>query len=328
MSTSAARSLRRALRRAGVITISAALLSALTVPAVARPFPDPPFSGAGHNRPFPERLELPDGFQPEGITIGGASAWLGSRVDGDVYRLNLVTGRGKIISEGPGTASVGLKIDHHGRLFIAGGPAGDGRVVDARTGTILKEYQFSTEASFINDVLITSDDVWFTNSAAPELYAVPLSRSGKPAAPDKVRTLELSGDWEQGEGFGANGLTTTPDRSALLVVHSTRGELHRVSPETGETTVVDLGDTELANGDGMLLRGRTLYVVQNQLNQVAVIRLNHDGTSGRLTGTLTSPDFDVPTTVAAFGPRLYLPNARFTTEPLPDTDYWVTAIDR
>jgi len=36
----------------------------------------------------------------------------------------------------------------------------------------------------------------------------------------------------------------------------------------------------------------------------------------------------VPTTVAAFRDRLYLPNARFTTPPTPTTPYSVVAIDR
>ena len=38
--------------------------------------------------------------------------------------------------------------------------------------------------------------------------------------------------------------------------------------------------------------------------------------------------FDVPATVAAFGSRLYLPNARFDTTPTPETPYTVVAIPR
>src|SRR5918998_1165469 len=65
---------------------------------------------------FPDRIELPDGFQPEGIAIGpGPVAWFGSRVDGDIYEVSLRTGEGEVISQGPGTASVGLKADRRGR---------------------------------------------------------------------------------------------------------------------------------------------------------------------------------------------------------------------
>jgi sugar lactone lactonase YvrE len=111
-------------------------------------------------------------------------------------------------------------------------------------------------------------------------------------------------------------------------VNSATGLLYRVDPETGQATEVDLGGNSLPNGDGLLVRGRTLYVVQNQDNQVAVFRLNAAGTAGQLVDTLTSDDFDIPTTVAAFGNSLYLPNARFNTPPTPDTPYWITRIDR
>jgi hypothetical protein len=138
----------------------------------------------------------------------------------------------------------------------------------------------------------------------------------------------LTGDWVQVEGFNANGIAETPNRKALLVVNSATGLLYRVDPETGQATEVDLGGNSLPNGDGLLVRGRTLYVVQNQDNQVAVFRLNAAGTAGQLVDTLTSDDFDIPTTVAAFGNSLYLPNARFNTPPTPDTPYWITRIDR
>jgi sugar lactone lactonase YvrE len=139
-------------------------------------------------------------------------------------------------------------------------------------------------------------------------------------------TLPLGGDWVQGTGFGANGIADTPDRRALLVVNTGSGLLYRVSPRTGTATVVDLDGASLANGDGLLRRGRTLYVVRNTDNEVDVVRLAPDGRTGRVVDTLTSPDFDVPTTVAAFGRSLYLPDARFTA---PDaTEFWVTRISR
>ncbi len=287
----------------------------------------PSSTAAPPAKPFPATIDLPNGFQPEGIAIGrGPNAWLGSLADGDIYRANLRSGRGEVISEGPGTPSVGLKVDRRSRLFVAGGPAGDGRVVSTRSGAVLESYQFTTEPSFVNDVVLTHSAAWFTDSFNAQLYAVPLSRRGQLADPANVVTLPLGGDWEQGAGFAANGISTTPDRRALLVVHSTAGLLYRVDPTSGDATVVDLGGAQLTAGDGMLLVGKTLYVVQNQLNQVAVVSLNRAGTQGRVVRTMTSGDFDVPTTVARFGRWLYLPNARFNTMPTPDTPYWVTRV--
>ena len=138
-----------------------------------------------------------------------------------------------------------------------------------------------------------------------------------------MTTLPLTGEWVQpAGGFGANGIEQTPDHRALLVINSTTGTLFRVNKHTGNATKVDLGGVPLTNGDGMLLHGRTLYVVQNQLNQIAVVKLNKRGTAGTVGPTrLTNPEFDVPTTVASYKGSLYLPNARFGTlrRPEPST---------
>ena len=109
-------------------------------------------------------------------------------------------------------------------------------------------------------------------------------------------------------------------------MQSSTGTLYRVDPVTGDARRVDLGGTPLTNGDGLLVQGRTLYAVQNQLNKVAVVRLDRAGRTGSLVGTITSSSFDVPTTVARHGSSLYLPNARFTTPPTPATTYSATRV--
>jgi len=75
------------------------------------------------------------------------------------------------------------------------------------------------------------------------------------------------------------------------------------------------------NGDGILLQGKTLYVVQNSLNQIAVVNLNQSFTFGNIVDVITNPLFRVPTTLAKFGDALYAVNARFGTPPTPDTEY-------
>jgi sugar lactone lactonase YvrE len=287
----------------------------------------PTASHHGDRQVFPDRIELPDNFQPEGITVGPRQqAYLGSRLDGDILRADLRTGRTTTISQGPGSASVGLKIDQRGRLFVAGGPAGTLRVVDARTGTLLRTYQLATGESFMNDVLIAGDTVWVTDSRRATLFRLDLGRRGE--LPRRATAVSLTGDWVQAPSGtnAANGISDTPDRSALLVVNSFDGGLYRVDPRSGAARKVDLGGTVLTNGDGLLRDGRTLYAVQNRLNQVAVVQLSKDGRSGRLQRTITDDDFDVPTTVARLGRSLYLPNARFSTTPTPTTEYWITRV--
>jgi hypothetical protein len=101
-----------------------------------------------------------------------------------------------------------------------------------------------------------------------------------------------------------------------------------VDPATGVATRIDLGTGAVPNGDGLLLQGKTLYVVQNQLNQIAVVKLNSDFTSGTIASTITSPLFRVPTTIARIGDLLYAVNARFGTTPTPDTEYEVVHVPR
>ena len=298
---------------------------ALTAPASNAA---PPGAQAPHPGPwFPEVIELPPGVQPEGIAIGrGARAWTGSLSDGDLYEIDLRTGRLEVLSEGPGTPSVGMKLDPRGRLWVAGGTAGDARVVGTRSGEVVASYQLGQAGAFVNDVVLTKRAAWFTDSAAAVLYHVPFGRGGRPAEPSQVTAVPLGGEWVQGAGFGANGISTTPDGRALLVVNSTTGVLYRVDPRTGEAAGVDLGGVSVADGDGMLRDGRTLYVVLNRQNRIAVVRLDHSGAAGEVTGYLTSEAFDVPTTVARLGRWLYLPNARFTTPPTPETIYTVVRV--
>jgi sugar lactone lactonase YvrE len=308
-------------------TVATAVLSGLLVAAgVSAASAAPAGTGGGQ---VEDLIDLPDGFQPEGIAIDQRGiAYFGSLTDGDIYAADLRTGSGAIISEGPGTPSVGLKVDRLGRLFVAGGPSGGIRVIDSTSGDVLATYQLSTDPAFINDVVLTREGAWFTNSQAAELYLVPIGPSGELPDADEVVTLDLTGEWTQQAGFNANGIAETTDKKALLVIQSATGTLFRVDPATGEATAVDLGGVSLQFGDGLLVVGRTLYVVQNRLNQVAVIRLDASGISGTLVDTLTSEDFGVPTTVAAYGSDLFLPNARFGSQPVFGTDDDVVRIDR
>ena len=320
------RRLRFAIAQALVLGTIAAIVVAMPAGAASTA------TGARHSTAargldlFPTEFALPTGFLPEGIAIGVLPfAFFGSRADGDLYRVNLVTGEGSVFSQGPGTPSVGLKLDHRARLFVAGGGGGDARVVNAITGEVLASYTFATAGpgTFVNDVVLTPDAAWFTDTRRAFLYKVPFGRFGRLPDQSEVEEVPFS------PGPGANGIARTPDGDALLVIQSSTGLLFRFDPETGKATQVDLGGTLLPNGDGLLLSGRTLFVVQNLLNQVAVVRLNKEGTSGEVDrDRLMDPRFDVPTTVAQFGNRLYLPNARFTTPQLPTTTFNAVAIPK
>ncbi|GAA5155704.1 hypothetical protein GCM10023340_41650 [Nocardioides marinquilinus] len=300
---------------AAVTAVTAVTLGAAVPTVAAGPAPAPP-----------DRIDLPHGFQPEGIAIAGPSAYFGSLADGSIYAADLRTGEGRRLRPGPGVPAVGLKAEGS-KLYVAGGPSGTARVVDRATGRVLSTLRLARDESFVNDVVIARGAAWFTDSTSPRLWRVPLGRDGVPRTAD-VRTLRLRGEWRQPEAgeFGANGISRTPDGTALLVVESTGGRLYRVpmrGQRTGVAERVRVSGVRLTNGDGMLLQPADdlLYVVLNRRNKVALLGLDDAGRTASKRGFLTSPDFDVPTTIARWRDRVYLPNARFTTTPRPGTRY-------
>ncbi len=275
---------------------------------------------------FPATIGLPNGWQPEGIAIGkGSTFYVGSIPTGAVWVGSLRTGMGKVLVPAvAGRGATGLEYNR-GRLWVSGAATGKAFVYDARSGTLIREYPFATAPTFINDVVVTHKAAFFTDSMKPVIYKVELSKNGQPGT---ASTINLSGDYQHVAGFNLNGIDATRSGKWLLAVQSATGRLFRIDPSTGATKLVDLGGTVLTNGDGILLQGRTLYVLQNRLNKIAVLRLSNDLTSGELRNELTDSDFDVPTTMDRFGKWLYAVNARFTTPPTPDTTYSVVQVRR
>jgi sugar lactone lactonase YvrE len=268
---------------------------------------------AGASSQWPETIPLPTGFQPEGIDVGnGHTFYVGSIPTGAVYRGNLRTGAGSVLVPAQaGRAAIGLDFADK-RLFVAGGPTGMAWVYDARTGATLASYQLAAgPPTFVNDVIVTREAAWFTESMGAVLYKVPIAPDGTLGSQTDVEVVPLTGDFTFAPGFNVNGIDATPRGDTLVVVQSNLGRLYTVDADTGEAGLIDLAGGDVMLGDGILLDGRTLYVVQNRLNRVAVVKLSRDRSAGTITGFLTDPDLDVPTTIAEFGRALYAVNARF-----------------
>jgi sugar lactone lactonase YvrE len=298
-----------------ILTVAALLCAALATAAVAKP--------------FPETIPLPNGFQPEGIDVGrGNHFYVGSIPTGAIYRGNLRSGKGDVLVPGrEGRAAIGLDYDR-GRLFVAGGPTGQAIVYVGRTGADVASYDLTGGPTFVNDVTVTKRGAYFTDSQQQQLYVLDLK--GR-KLPDAARTLPLTGDLEYDDDpgtFELNGIAAKRNGKRLVAVQSAQGKLFAIDPKTGDTDEIALSGGDVANGDGLLLHGRTLYVVQNQLNQIAVVRLSRDWSEGTIVRTITDDDFDVPTTIARKGRWLYAPNARFGTTPTPDTEYDVVRVRR
>jgi len=278
-----------------------------------------PASQTKGGKPFPQVIQLPSGFRPEGLEVGrGTTFYTGSVANGAIYRGDLRNGKGAILVPGAtGEAATGIELDRHKRLLVAGAGTGKAYVYSARTGTLLRMYQLGTPPNtFVNDVVVTTKAAYFTDSRQAVLSRVPIGPRG---ALGDAQTIPLGGDYAHISGeLNLNGIDATASGKWFVAVQSVNGRLYRINPRTGVAGLISLGGESVPNGDGILLDGRRLYVVQNRLNLVAVVSLRPGLLSGRVLTRPSDPDFSVPTTIDDLGKRLYAVNARFGI-PNPDT---------
>jgi hypothetical protein len=216
---------------------------------------------------------LPAGWQPEGIATGfGNQFFAGSRATGGIFKGNLKTGKGAVLVPGAaGGAATGMKVDRRNRLFVSGAGTGTASVYRAGSGKLLRRYTLTSDPSFINDVTLTRRAAYFTDSGNRRLYVLELGRHGR--LPATSRTLPLTGDLQYDTNpntLELNGIATV-GRHRLITVQSRNCKLFLVNARTGRTREIDLGGDSVVNGDGLLLRRRTLYVVQNRDNKIAVV---------------------------------------------------------
>jgi sugar lactone lactonase YvrE len=290
-------------RRAAAPLLLIALMAALAAPAAAA-------------RPAAEVILLPGATSAEGIAAGrGATFYAGDLFAGDIFRGNLQRGTAELFIDAPaGRMAVGMAADlAHQLLFVAGGFTGQAYVYDLRSGATVATYQLGAPtASLVNDVALTKDGAWFTDSFQAQLYFVPVSRAGIPGP--TFRTLGLSGPAATLIGNGAvnlNGIQATPNGKTLIVAHSANAQLYTVDPATGASATI--AGVSVPNVDGIVLEAGRLWAVQNFSNQITRIRLRPDLASGVVEEVITSDLFQVPTTAARFGSRLAVVNAKFDT---------------
>jgi sugar lactone lactonase YvrE len=290
-----------------------ASVAALAMPAAAAPA---------------EVIILPDATSAEGIAAGnGTTFYAGDLFAGDIFRGDIQQGAAELFINAPaGRMAVGMAADvEHDLLFVAGGFTGQGYVYDTLTGATVATYQFGVaDTSLINDVALTNDGAWFTDSFQPRLYFVPVNEAGVPGS---FVTLELTGPAAEVSGqFNLNGIQATPNGKTLIVAHSTNGELYTVDPRSGASATIT--GVSVPSVDGIVLLGKRLWAVQNT-NQVTRVQLSAHLTSGVIEEVITSDLFQTPATAARFGSRLAVVNAKFDTGFPPTADEWeVVVVDR
>ena len=113
-------------------------------------------------------------------------------------------------------------------------------------------------------------------------------------------------------GFNVNGIAPRQTASPSCWRKSNTGKLYRVALPTRQVSEIDLGGGAVA-GDGLVLRGHTLYAVERQGEEgfIVTIRLSHDLARGTVVSRTTDPTFDDPTTAAIARGRLLVVNSQF-----------------
>jgi len=316
------------IKRSTITAVAVGLLAAALGAAPALAAPAPAAAPVATTTSAHHRLSqvfLPDGFQPEGIASIGRTFFSGSVADGRIWRGDLITGKGAVLVPSvPGRSLRGMQVDRRtGLLWTTGSEGATGIVlaVDSRTGTVVRRFEVPG-AGFLNDLVVTRRTVWVTDSNVDRLTAVPLGRHGRPGA-GSVRFLPLTGDWPATPAgqLGANGIRALRDGS-LVLNNTSAGGLYTVDPCTGRVRRIPVSGTPaIRSGDGLELVGNRLYVVRGTGgSDVTVVKL-HAGRhrwTGTVTGVLTDPRLDVPSTATVALGRLWAVNARFGV-PSPAT---------
>jgi hypothetical protein len=270
-----------------------------------------------------DRVELPAGWQPEGVASLNGQILVGSLADGAVYRIDPATHEGDVLVPGTeGAVAVGIEADEpNGRFWVAGGNTGEVRVYAGDSGDLLETYAF--EGGFLNDLAFTGSEVIVTDSNVQQVGVIPLAADGSLPAPDAATTLPITGDLVYQDGFNANGIVATED-GRVVIVQSVTGGLFSLDPSTGASTAIDTGGADLTAGDGMYLDGSTLYVSRNQAEIITSLELDESLSGASLVSEATSEGLDIPTTLALAGDDLWIVNARFGTTATPETPYWLS----
>lgn len=272
---------------------------------------------------------------PEGIAYDPATGdfFVGSTETGTVYRGNVEAEAAELtVFLEPGVdgreAVTGMKVDEQRRLWICGRQTGRAFVYDAASGELIRALETPrADRTLVNDVALTSDAAYLTDSFRPILFRVSHTT-------DEIGEIEAWLDFagtpvEYTADFNLNGIAATPDGRFLIVVHFGNGKLFRVDVEDKAVSEIDLGGDSLTGGDGILLDGQTLYVVRDEEGVIVPVELAADLTSGEVGRGFGDPSFDYPTTIAKYDDRLLVVNSQLDMaggEAAPTLPFTVSSI--
>ena len=253
---------------------------------------------------------------PEGVAYraGSRNFYVGSTTDGTIFKGTLGKKDTEVLlapsAERP--SAIGMKVDEAGRLYVAGGANGKIFVYDTANRALIKVFDTPAAApggTFINDVALTPEGAYFTDSIRPVLFRVAHTAS---SVGEPTPWLDFTGTaLKYQTGFNLNGIAATTDGRYLIVVQSNTGKLFRITVADKTVAEIDLGGGTVMSGDGILLSGQTLYVVRNSAGLIVPVTLSADFSSGTLGTPFSDASLQFPTTIAQNGNRLLVVNSQF-----------------
>jgi sugar lactone lactonase YvrE len=269
---------------------------------------------------------------PEGIAYDPStqSFFVGATGDGTIYRGTLGNSTvGEFIPGAPGKQAAGMKV-FQGKLYVAGAFTGTVTVYDIATRQVVALFQ-NFAAGMLNDLVVTQNgDVFVTDSLVPVLWLIKAAQvasgvgvmTGIPVDPEIAYIYDP-------DPFNLNGIVALNGGRSLIVVQSNNGKLFRIdldkdAPFGRRIYPVDV--EPLIGGDGLLLDGRDLIVVQGgPPEMLTFVHLNPAANRGTVIERRSDPSFRFPTTVARGRGFYLLVNADFINNVTPFT---VTGLPR
>ncbi|MCX4985688.1 YncE family protein [Streptomyces sp. NBC_00572] len=317
--------MRRAPTRTACLA-AAVLLAALAGapgPAVARDLPDT-YVVSRAPGVLPEGIAVtPDG------TLYVSSDGTGALYRGHIGRPDLRPFPARGLESRPST--LGVHTDRRGRVLSVGGAT---LTVHDRHGRLLATRTAQggpLGAPHLNDLVVTKDAVYVTDWANPVVHRAEL-RGGTVGPLEPWFDIRDAFPQFPAQYWLLNGIVANESGSTLLVASNGTEAVWRIDTADRKATRLDLGEQSFG-ADGMVLRGRTLYAVLNYgaPHGVYIARLDEELRTGTVTHRLTNESlggepFDLPTTLARHGCRLYVVNSQLD-EPPGRPPYTVSALD-
>jgi Cu-Zn family superoxide dismutase len=265
--------------------------------------------------PLPEAAAYPEGVAVDPTT---GVLYANSANTGVIVRIDPATGATSILGDPlnmaearpamPKSVALGLKSDGAGRIWVAGARDGSMHVVDIATGRRLARFTTPEGPWLINDVVLTPDAAYFTDSLRPVMWRV-----SRDAVADAALEPWLSFEGtalDFGEAPNLNGIAATPDGRFLIVVHAKTGRLFRIATGTREIAAIGTGGAELSSGDGLVLDGQRLFVVRQSAGEVVALNLSADLLTATETKRIKPDELAWPATAAISGNRLIVANSQ------------------